>query len=106
MKKEEILEMSRKENKNKDMHEIEIENKGCRIASIAMLLLTTIYYCYEISTAKIHNITLYSIITIYCAIIYGYKGIKIKKNRICNVICSIIWSVLTITLVLEYFKVI
>ena len=106
MKKEEILEMSRKENKNKDMHEIEVENNGCKIAAIAMLLLATVYYCYEIFTAQGENITLYSLITIYCAIIYGYKGIKIEKNKILNISSSIIWSILTILLVLEYFKVI
>ena len=106
MKKEEILEMSRKENKNKDMHEIEVENNGGKIAAIAMLLLTTVYYCYEIFTAKGQNITLYSLITIYCAVMYGYKGIKIKKNKMFNISCSIIWTILTIVLVLEYFKVI
>lgn len=106
MKKEEILEMSRKENKNKDIHEIEVETKGCKIAAIAMILLTTVYYCYEIFTAKGQNITLYSLVTIYCAVMYGYKGIKIEKNKMFNIICSIIWAVLTIVLILEYFKVI
>ncbi len=106
MKKEEILEMSRKENKNKDMYEIQIENNGCKMAAIAMLILATIYYCYEIFTAKGQNITLYSLITIYCAVIYGYKGIKFEKNKMFNIICSIIWAILTIVLVLQYFKVI
>ena len=106
MKKEEILEMSRKENKNKDMHEIQIENNGCKIAAVSMLLLATIYYCYEIFTAKGQNITLYSLITIYCAVMYGYKGFKIEKNKMFNIICSIIWTIFTIVLVLEYFKVI
>ena len=106
MKKEEILEMSRKENKNKDMHEIEIENKGSKIATIVMLSLATIYYCYEIFTAKGQNITLYSLITVYCAVIYGYKGIKIKKRKLFNIVCSFIWAILTTILILEYFKVI
>ena len=106
MKKEEILEMSRKENKNRDMHEIQIENMGCKIAAITMLLLTTVYYCYEIFTAKGQNITLYSLITIYCAVMYEYKAIKIEKRRIFNISCSIIWTILTIVLVLQYFKVI
>ena len=106
MKKEEILEMSRKENKNKDIHEIEVETKGCKIAAIAMILLTTVYYCYEIFTAKGQNITLYSLITIYCSVIYGYKAIKIEKRRMFNICCSVIWTILTILLVLQYFKVI
>ena len=106
MKKEEILEMSRKENKNKDVHEIEVETKGCKIAAIAMILLTTIYYCYEIFTAKGTNITLYSLVSIYCAVIYGYKGVKLEKKRMFNIVCCGIWSIVTILLILEYFKVI
>lgn len=105
MKKEDILEMSRKENKNKDLYEAEIEVKGSKIATIVMLLLATVYYCYEIFTAKGQNITLYSLITIYCAVIYGYKAIKFKKRKRFNLICSIIWFVVTISLILQYFKV-
>ena len=104
MKKEEILEMSRKENKNKDMHELEVENKGCKIAAYAMLLLTTVYYCYEIFAVKGQNIALYSLITSYCAVIYGYKGIKIQKRRLFNIICACIWTILTILLVINYFR--
>ena len=106
MKKEDILEMSRKENKNKDIYEIEVENKGCRIASISMLILATVYYCYEIYKGIGENITLYSLINIYCSVMYGYKGFKVEKNRFLNMFCSIIWTILTILLVLEYFKVI
>lgn len=106
MKKEEILEMSRKENKNKDIHEIEVEKNGCKIAAIAMILLTTIYYCYEIFAAKGQNIALYSLISIYCTVMYGYKGIKIQKKKMFNASCSIIWAILTVVFILEYFKVI
>ena len=48
MKKEEILEMSRKENKKKDLAVIEIENKAVKIAALSMIILTTIYFCLEI----------------------------------------------------------
>ena len=48
MKKEEILEMSRKENKKKDLAVIEIENKAVKIAALSMIIITTIYFCLEI----------------------------------------------------------
>lgn len=44
MKKEEILEKARKENKQKDLACIEAENKAVKIAAIAMVFLATIYY--------------------------------------------------------------
>ena len=105
MKKEEILEKSRKENKKKDVYEIQVESKGATIAAVVMLLLAFIYYTYEILTAKGTNPALYSIITIYCTVIYGYKAVKIENHRALNAFTSIIWGILTILLILDYFKV-
>ena len=106
MKKEEILEASKKENKKKDIYEIEVERKGCYIAAVVMLLLAATYYCYEILTGQGQNPALYSIITIYCSILYGYKSLKVEKNRKLNAFTSFIWGLLTILLILHYFKVI
>ena len=105
MEKEEILEESRKENKKKDVYEIEVENKGCKIAAMAMLILISVYFIYEIITGKGTNPALYSVIAICEAALYGYKAIKIKKHRGLSILTSVIWSILTIMLVLEYFKV-
>ena len=106
MKKEEILEASKRENKKKDVYELEVERKGAVVAAISMVILAGIYYCYEIISAKGSNPALYSLITIYCSIIYGYKAAKIEKNRKLYIFTSVIWGILTIMLVLEYFKVI
>ena len=89
MKKEDILKMSREENQNKDFYEIEIENKAVKIGALGILLLTTIYFCLEIFINDNTNYGWYSIISLYCALVYGYKGIKIKKGF--SIICSIIW---------------
>ena len=62
MKKEEILEMSRKENKNKDVYEVEVETNACKIAAILMIILTTIDYYYEIFKEQGTNNALYSLI--------------------------------------------
>lgn len=106
MKKEEVLEMSRNENKKKDIYEIEVETEACKIAVLCMLVLISVYYCYEIFTGKGQNYTLYSLISIYCAVVYGYKAIKLEKRKGLYIFCSIVWSFMTIVLILEYFKVI
>ena len=106
MKKEEILEKSKKENKNKDMYAIEVEAKGANYAGIAMLLLAFVYFIYEIFTGKGSNPAFYSIITIYNAILYGYKAIKIETHRKLNAFTSFVWGLLTLMLILSYFKVI
>ena len=106
MKKEEILEASKKENKKKDMYAIEVESKGANYAGISMLLLAFVFYTYEILSGNGTNTALYSIITIYNTVLFGYKAMKIKEKRNLNVVTSVIWGLLTFMLVLEYFKVI
>lgn len=106
MKKEEVLEASRKENKKKDVYELEIESKGAAYAGISMLLLAFVYFSYEILSGKGTNPALYSIITIYNAILFGYKSIRIKRQRKLNIFTSLLWGVMTVLLVLHYFKVI
>lgn len=55
MNKEEILEASKKENKNKDVHALQVETKGASYAGIAMLILAFIFFVYEIATGKEQN---------------------------------------------------
>ncbi len=104
MKKEEILEMSRKDNQKKDIYEIEVERKGAVTAAICMLILSTIYYCYEIIIGKGQNYSFYSLIAIYCAVVYGYKAVKLEKRRKLYIFTSIIWALVTIITVIGYFK--
>ena len=106
MKKEEILEASKRENKKKDIYELEVERKGAVVAAISMVILACIYYCYEIISAKGSNPALYSLITIYCSIVYGFKAAKIENNRKLNIFTAVIWGLLTIMLILDYFKVV
>ena len=106
MKKEEILEKSKKDNKKKDIYALEVESKGANYAGITMLILAFIYYTYEIMQGKGSNPALYSIITIYNAVLYGYKAIKIKEKRGLWIFTSVVWGLLTIMLTLSYFKVI
>ena len=102
MKKEDILKASRKENKNKDFAVIEIENKAVKIAALGMLVLSSIYFCLEIFVQGKTNYGWYSILALYCAIVYGYKGIK-TKNKF-EIFCMIIWALLAIPLIIVYIK--
>ena len=106
MKKEEILEASKKENKKKDMYEIQVSAKGCEYAAVSMLLLAFVFFTYEIITDRGSNPAFYSLITLFNAVSFGYKAVKIEKDRKLNVFTSIIWGVLTIMLCLQYFKVV
>lgn len=103
MKKEEILEASKKENKKKDAYAIEVEAKGAEIASILMLLLAFVYFTYEIFTGKGQNPGFYSLITIFNSALFSYKAIKLEKDRKLNSFTGIVWGLLTVMLIYSYF---
>ena len=92
-----------KETKEKKQELIEIDRKGANIAAICMLVLALIYYTYEIFSGKGSNPALYSIITIYNTVLFGYKAVKTEDNRKINIITSAIWGLLTILLIYFYF---
>ncbi|MBO4245557.1 MAG: hypothetical protein J5892_02305 [Bacilli bacterium] len=106
MKKEEILAMNRRDNKKKDPYETEISYKATWAGALAMLILATVFYTYEICSGKGTNPVLYSLIAIFCSVGYGYKGIKLEKNRWLYIFTSVIWLIVTVLLILGYFKVI
>ena len=102
MEKEEILNASRRENQKKDLVEIEIENKGAKIASFGLLILSTIFYVVEITLKGVNNYGWYAMIALFCAISFGYKGIKLKKKM--SIINAIIWSIVTVVCVYSYIQ--
>ena len=93
MNKEDVLKASREENNNKDFAEIEYENKAVKIAALGMIFLASIYFLLEIIINGKTNYGWYSIIALFCAVVYGYKGIKLRKKY--SIFISIIWLVLT-----------
>ena len=103
MKKEEILEKAKVENKNKDYASIAVSNKGAYLAGLVMILLCAVYFSYEILTGKGTNYALYSLLAIYNTVLYGYQAIKCKEKRGIHTFTAVIWGVLTILLVISYF---
>ena len=103
MKKEEILMKAKEENKNKDYASIAVSNRGAYIAGLSMVILAAIYFTYEILTGKGTNYALYSLLSIYNTILYGYQAIKSKERRGIHTFTAIIWGVLTILLAISYF---
>ena len=100
--KEDVI-SNKQNNKTKDKYELEVDYKAGTWAAVAMLILACVYYSYEIFTGKGSNPAFYSLIALYCSIFYGFRGIKIEKNRKLNIIISIIWGILSIMLIVAYF---
>ncbi len=106
MKKEEILEANKKENAKKDVYEIEINNKACKYAAMGMFILAGILLIYEMAIDKGINPAFYSFLSLFNAVAYAYKASKLEKNRRINIFVAVSWGLITIVLLLCYFKVI
>ena len=52
MKKVEVVEEKKS---SSEVYEIKVDNEGTRLGALASLVLTTIYFCYEIFTGKGRN---------------------------------------------------
>lgn len=101
MKKEEILEKARKENKNKDYALIEAENKASKIAGLSIIILSSIYFVSGILITGKTNYGWYSILAVYCAIVYGLRGIKTHKSL--DIFCGVLWTIASIMMIIIYF---
>ncbi|MBD5105303.1 MAG: hypothetical protein HDT47_10655 [Ruminococcaceae bacterium] len=95
MNKEEILQASRKENKNKDIYELEVINKGQRIggliaisAAFALLILERVIL--DIGT----NYGYFCIIMSAGAGLWIYKAVKLKRKH--EILLAVLWSVMGI----------
>ncbi len=102
MKKEEILELSRKENKNKDLAYLEVDNKAYKIAAMAMFVLTAVYFVLEIALKDKINYGLYSLIAIFSAVVYGIRA-GYTKNKAC-IFIAIVWVICTILFTCNYIS--
>ena len=86
--------------------ELEVENTGVKLAAISMLFLALIYFMVEIARGNGTNTAIYSMISVFNTVLFGYRALKMEKCRKLNAVTSIIWGLLTIMLILDYFKVI
>ncbi len=102
MNKDQILEMSRQENKNKDLVEKSVENKAAVASAIAMIFLSLVFYAAEIVLQGRQNFGFFAMIALYNAIMFMTKGIKNKQKM--SLIAGIIWIVTTIVFIVIHFN--
>lgn len=89
MNKDEILEKSRKENKNQDLYEKEMSQKAGNIAAIVAAVIGTIFYVIQILVGGGSNYGLYAIVFSIPATGYMVKAIQMKTKR--DLVISILY---------------
>ncbi len=80
MNKEEILAMSRQENKEKDLFELEVNKKASTVGIYVAAIICGLLFAAEIFICGTSNYGLWSIIAAINGGIYLYSGIKLKDK--------------------------
>lgn len=102
MNREEILEKSRQENKNKDLVNVAVENEAFKIASIVLIAICTVYYVAEIMIKGVRNDGFFSIIAIFNAVICTLKGVRLKDKSF--LFTGIFWIIFAIILTVAHIS--
>lgn len=103
MDKEKVLEMSRKENKFKDLMAKGVEKSASEIAGIVAIILSLIFYTVEIATRGRCNWGFFAIIVLYNGVMFTVKGIKKRNWKECVLAALwLIWAALLSTMYIDY----
>lgn len=95
MNKEEILQASRKEHKNKDIYELEVINKGQRIGGLIAISVAFALLLLEDVILDIgRNYGYFCIIMSAGAGLCIYKAVKLKRKK--EILLAVLWSVMGI----------
>ncbi len=81
MNREEILEKSRQENKNKDVHEEEILKQASKSAVIVQQILAGIFFLTQIFAGKGINWGLWALVFSSDMVIFWVKAIKLHRKH-------------------------
>lgn len=94
MNKDEILEMSRKENNNQDVYEKEVIKEGGNAGSIAAAILATVFFIMQIFLDGGMNYGLYAVVFSIPAASFTVKALRLKKKH--EVVMAVIYILMTL----------
>lgn len=91
MNKGEILERSRKENKNQDVYEKEVMKEGGNIGAVVAAILATIFFVIQIFLGEGMNYGLYAVVFSIPAAGFIVKAVRLKRKR--EVVAAILYAI-------------
>lgn len=101
MNKEEILEKSRKENRNKDIYEEELIKQGSAIVNIVMVILATVFFVIQVFTGGGINYGLCAIVFCHSMVLSWIKWRKLRQRQqfllsLLYTVCVLLFSIVHI----------
>lgn len=95
MTKEEILEKSRNENQNKDVYDLEVQNKAARVAYFSVPVLCAVISIFQFIFEKTVSAGLWSVVFGMFSVTFLVKFIHMhKKHELIVFLCYLVICVL------------
>ncbi|TDQ39803.1 DUF6442 family protein [Aureibacillus halotolerans] len=94
--KEDILSKSRKENKDKDLYEVEVQVHAGSVGSLTGILLATILFVTQILMGDGFDFGLYAVIISISASGFIVKATRMKRKR--DIVLATVYSIATLIL--------
>lgn len=82
MNKEEILEKSKEENKNRDPYDLEVSNNGFVFGIITAMIIGIVLWAVELIATGIFEYRIYCLAVAVTAVSSLYRGIKLKNKKL------------------------
>lgn len=98
MNKDEILAKSRAENKNHDVYELEVTNKGMVLSNISASIFALILFVFQLVFGREVDYGLFSVVYCSFAVTQWYKWGKLKQKHV-------LWNAALFTLCVLIFTV-
>lgn len=92
MNKEEILEKSRQENKNKDIYEHEVLKQANTYAVIVMMILAAIFFAVQIFVGEGTNWGIWALVFSVSMTTFWVKYIKLRRKH--ELVTAIVYTLL------------
>ena len=88
--------------KKTNQKEVEVEKYGAVIAAVGMVILSFIYFTLCIIIQGETNYGWYSLIALYCTLVFCYKAFKLHKKL--DIITALIWLLMFILTAIGYIN--
>lgn len=96
MTREEILEKSRKENKNQDVYEREVLQQGANVGAVTAAVLALVFFITQIALDYGMDYGLYAVLFAFPAGQFAVKAVRLKRKH--EIIAAVLYGLFTLGL--------
>ena len=101
MKREEILEKSRKENSGEDFYEKEVTRAGGELGIYTVWIFAAVFSIVQVLLCHEWNYAVYALAGVFCAAVYAVKARRQKQRQ--DMAVAVGWAVYAVAFFVMHF---